>query len=305
MQHPSRINMDNRKKNSTTRSKTYSFGLIGYPLDHSYSPKIHEAAFKALNINGEYNLYQVEPSNSGKKMLEYLLNQIRQQQITGVNITIPHKQNVLTHLDQLTDTAKQVGAVNTIFLSEGQLTGDNTDALGFWRDLQKVFPGLIRKNSSKTHKALILGAGGSARAVAYMLLNNDFNLIIAARNVNQARLLREHFTHYSERIDILPLNHKLERVSELLLIINATPVGMHPNIGDSPWPQEIPFPPGAYLYDLIYHPRETRFMKLAKHAGLKTASGLGMLVEQAALSFERWTSLQAPRKAMSNALLQE
>ena len=142
---------------------TFQLGLIGYPLGHSLSPKIHTAALKACGLNGGYSLFSIRPDDS--QGLKDLLARVRAGEIHGLNVTIPHKQNVIPLLDELTPTAQAIGAVNTIYLRENKLIGDNTDAAGFLSDLKKF----VNKETGRqvNTDALILGAGGSARAVVY------------------------------------------------------------------------------------------------------------------------------------------
>lgn len=276
---------------------SYSFGLIGYPLGHSLSPQIHGAALHALRINGEYGLYPVPPLPEGQAELAALLNRIRSGEIHGLNITIPHKQNVIPLLDELTPAAQAIGAVNTIFIREGTLVGDNTDAPGFWADLQQL-PSSFTLHPS----ALILGAGGSARAVAYTLLNQGWQVSILARRVAQTQELCEQLSGFSDQISVADSDHQSLDIDNFCLIVNTTPVGMHPHIDISPWPEGLPFPENAAIYDLVYNPRKTLLVRQARAAGLPAITGLGMLIEQAALAFKRWTGLEAPRKAMREAV---
>ena len=294
-------------------TKSYSLGLIGYPLGHSLSPQIHEAALHALGINGAYELYPVDPDHQPLTResqltlqvkadepltIDNLLGQIRAGIIDGLNVTIPHKQNVIPHLDVLTPAAETIGAVNTIFLKGNQLIGDNTDAPGFWRDLQRLeMPADQRKRS-----ALILGAGGSARAVVYALLNQGYQVSITARRIVQAQALCKQMSVISEQLHILDPAHGTPSTDHYTLLVNTTPVGMHPHENESPWPVEIPLPKQASVYDLVYNPSETLLVKRARKAGLLASTGLGMLIEQAALAFECWTGLAAPRDVMMEAV---
>ena len=166
-------------------------GLIGYPLGHSLSPKIHAAALKACGLQGDYSLFPIPPED--KQGLKDLLARVRTGEMTGLNVTIPHKQNVIPLLDELTPTAKAIGAVNTIYFRENKLIGDNTDAAGFLSDLKK-FTGDGKLGIGKS--VLVLGAGGSARAVVYALLNDSWNVKIAARRIDQAEQLANSFTGY-------------------------------------------------------------------------------------------------------------
>jgi len=282
---------------STHEHPVYTFGLTGYPLGHSRSSKIHQAALDALDLQGTYRLYPVEPGSLGQVRLRQFLVKVRDGEIHGLNITIPHKQTVMPLVDDLTPTAAAIGAVNTVYLENGKLIGDNTDGPGFWTDLSLRL-GFDRE---KDATALILGAGGSARAVVYALLKGGFDIAIAARRVEQAKLILSQFPASLGRISIIDQNSLADFPSETDLIVNTTPVGMHPNVQASPWPGEVPFPEKAALYDLVYNPIETMLVRAAKAKGRNAVGGLGMLVEQAALSFERWTGLSAPRDVMMEA----
>lgn len=269
-------------------------GLTGYPLGHSLSPRIHTAALAACDLDGEYSLFPVHPDN--KQGLAGLVSLVRNGKITGLNVTIPHKQNVIEFLDELTPTAKSIGAVNTIYMKEGSLTGDNTDAPGFLLDLKRFLNQEIQNPGSK--KALVLGAGGSARAVVYALVNDGWHVTLAARRIDQARQLSSQF----QGVDVTESNLQTFQLSNLQLIVNTTPLGMLPDTDRSPWPNDIPFPPHAAIYDLVYNPRQTRLVRDACQQGVSATTGLGMLVEQAALSFEIWTGCNPPRQALFDAL---
>ncbi len=262
-------------------------GLIGYPLGHSLSPKIHTAALKACSLEGGYSLFPIHPED--KQGLRDLLTRVRTGEITGLNVTIPHKQNVIKLLDELTPTAKAIGAVNTIYLRNGRLVGDNTDAPGFLSDLKKNFD----LSSFILHpSSLIFGAGGSARAVVYALLNDGWNVTIAARRIEQAQQLALSFPSYDLRITDYE-NFILHPLS-FILLVNTTPIGMTPNTEQSPLPENIPLPLNTFIYDLVYNPRETKLVKDARAQGCSAVTGLGMLIEQAALAFQLWTGRTPP-----------
>ena len=258
-----------------------------------------------MGLEGKYNIFPVPPFPEGQTKLIEVIDQFRMGEIHGLNVTIPHKQTVIPLLDDLTPTAKAIGAVNTIYsvrsddLSHLRLIGDNTDASGFWTDVQKQ-AGSGEQIANKS--ALILGAGGSARAVAYALLSNNYSITIAARRIEQARKLSDQLSATSNQIKTTQLNNSPLTTDHCSLIVNTTPIGMRPHIDASPWPEGTPFPENAILYDLVYNPRETALVKQAKAAGLSATTGLGMLVEQAALAFERWTGLEAPRDVMLDAV---
>ena len=276
-------------------------GLIGHLLEHSLSPKIHMAALDSCGLKGEYSLYPIAPEV--QEGLTDLLDRVRNGEITGLNVTIPHKQNVMPLLDELTPTAQAIGAVNTIWMQNGKLVGDNTDAPGFFAALEKFLTTKARR-STDTKTALILGAGGSARAVVYALVNDGWTIAIASRRIEKAQALIAELSNPKPRLT--GIEYHSDAIHPLLpalsLIVNTTPLGMFPSIDASPWPEKLPFPPNAAVYDLVYNPRETKLVLNAHSAGLPATSGLGMLIEQAALAFEIWTDCSPPREALWNAL---
>ena len=277
---------------------TFHLGLTGFPLEHSLSPRIHTAALEACGLDGRYSLFSIHLSH--QHSLSDLLARVRCGELHGLNVTIPHKQAVIPFLDELTPTARSIGAVNTIYLRDDRLVGDNTDAQGFLDDLRRFLPAEIRRHGELP--ALVLGAGGSARAVVYALLNNGWSVTVAARRLEQAEELATSFTQYKLQITTLEISNI--DVSKIALIVNTTPVGMSPNVDQSPWPQNVDFPPYAAIYDLVYNPRETRLVREAWARGLPATTGLGMLIEQAALAFEIWTGSCPPRDALLPAVAQ-
>ena len=265
-------------------------GLIGYPLGHSLSPKIHTAALQACGLQGDYSLFPVHPEDI--QGLKDLLARVRTGEISGLNVTIPHKQNVIELMDELSPTAKAIGAVNTIYLRENKLIGDNTDAQGFLSDLKRFLT--LECDSLLSQKnALILGAGGSARAVVYALVNDGWDVTVAARRIEQAGQLVNSFP--SRKVKAITFTDL--QFSTFDLLVNATPIGMTPNIDQSPWPVDLSLP-NAVIYDLVYNPRETKLVKDARAQGLNATTGLGMLIEQAALAFEIWTGHNPPRNIL-------
>jgi shikimate dehydrogenase len=272
-------------------------GLIGYPLEHSLSPSIHAAALKACGLRGDYSLFPILPDD--KQGLKDLLAHVRSGEITGLNVTIPHKQNVIPLLDELTDTAKSIGAVNTIYVRDDKLIGDNTDAQGFISDLKRFLT--LKYDSLLSQKnALILGAGGSARAVVYALLNDGWQVTLFARRIEQAQQLAKSVANHELRIAD---NISDIELSNITLIVNATPIGMPPNTNQSPLPENFPFPEAA-IYDLVYNPGETKLVKDAHAQKLPATTGLGMLIEQAALAFEIWTGHNPPRNILYTSVVE-
>ena len=273
----------------------YRLGLIGYPLGHSLSPVLHQAALEEAGLEGEYRLYEIPPQEVEDR-LSRLLDDLRHGRVHGLNVTIPYKQRVMAWVDVLTHAARACGAVNTLYVEGERVVGDNTDALGFWEDLRRCFPAV----QGSRWRGVVLGAGGAARAVVYALLQQGWPVHVLARRVEQAHELAAHFRAQGlGTVQVHPWEARAHsRVPWLqaelpVLLVNATPVGMHPHSQASPWPEEGPWPPRGAVYDLVYNPRETRFLQAARRAGLPAAGGLGMLIWQAALAFERWTQVPA------------
>ena len=261
--------------------KTQLIGLIGYPVAHTLSPAMHNAAAAALGLNATYVPLPVAP-----ELLPDALRGLIALGFRGVNVTVPHKEAVLPHMDAIFPAARIIGAVNTIVIGDGRLTGFNTDWSGFLSDLERYRLALYGRD------CLVLGAGGSARAVVYALLRRGSRVTIAARRLEQAQqLATELGTAFPDAMP--PAAGLLEDAASTAalldepILINTTPLGMEGAYSErSPWPDGAPFPSGAFAYDLVYTPRETCFMAQARAAGRQTANGLGMLVGQAAEAFE-------------------
>jgi shikimate dehydrogenase len=292
------------------RPSTFDFrlGLMGFPLGHSLSPKIHAAALLANGLQGDYSLFSISPDD--QQGLTDLLARVRNGELHGLNVTIPHKQNVIPLLDELTPTAQAIGAVNTIYFRDNKLIGENTDAPGFLADLKQTLPSAFRSPRS----ALILGAGGSARAVVYSLLADGWNVTLAARRIEQAEQLASIFSNLQPptsnrqspisnyQLPLTPHESFPFPLSSFSLLVNTTPLGMSPNADQSPLPESARIPITTAIYDLVYHPRETKLVRDAHTHGCLAVTGLGMLIEQAALAFEIWTGAPADREAMRKAV---
>lgn len=276
----------------------FQLGLIGYPLAYSLSPKIHAAALKACGLLGTYSPFPIPPQD--KQALQNLITRVRSGEIHGLNVTIPHKQNIIEFMDDLTPTAQAIGAVNTISMRGGKLIGDNTDAPGFLADLKRFLTMEAQRHGDS--KALVIGAGGSARAVVYALLNDGWNVIIAARRLEQAQQLAETFSN--PQLQITGMDNLQSLISNFTLLVNTTPLGMTPNIDQSPLPENLSLPSNAFVYDLVYNPRETKLVRNARAQGLNASTGLGMLIEQAALAFETWTGHNPPREVLYSSVVE-
>ncbi len=279
-------------------------GLTGWPVAHSLSPLLQNAALRASGLDGEYKLYPAHPAQP--EVLSDLVNLIRTGELDGLNITTPHKQTVVEFLDELTDSARAIGAVNTLYAKNGRLIGHNTDAPGFIADLRnKFFKSDEAWNTACSGNVLVLGAGGSALAVVWALALAGWSVTIASRRVEQAADLvsaLKQAVRESRLSAILLTAIEKEDLANLGLIVNTTSAGMTPDINSSSWPTGLAFPVQAYLYDLVYNPRETLLVQQAQSAGLQAVTGLGMLIEQAALGFEVWTGHSAPREKMALAV---
>lgn len=266
---------------------TKLLGLLGWPVSHSLSPVMHNAAAEALGVNAAYLPLPVKP-----EQLPEAVRGLVALGIAGVNVTVPHKETVMPFLDSLANEATVIGAVNTIAVNQnGRLEGFNTDWSGFLADLAAIDLPLLDRD------CLILGAGGSARAIVYALLQVGSRVNVLARRREQTQALvtdmSSHFTGRPSAIAGL-LTDLPQTISDLHapLIVNTTPLGMIPNDHLSPWPDDLPFPRDAFVYDIVYNPAETRFLSQAQAAGCRTANGLGMLVHQAAQAFTLWTGLE-------------
>lgn len=277
--------------------KAWRLGLIGYPLEHSGSPVLHRTALAQTGLTGTYRLYPLVEKN----MIPQLLDQLRSGELDGLNVTIPYKQTVLPLMDQITPAAQAIGAVNTIINNSGLLVGDNTDADGFWKDISPLLD--TKEISAKT--ALVLGAGGAARAVVYELVKQGWQVTLVARRLAQAEVLLETLELPNLKTAHWDSLKKLSFYNPYSLLVNATPVGMFPHQETSPIPDEINLPTHLTVYDLIYNPYETMLLKKAKLNGNAVLNGIGMLVNQAAQAFSLWTDKDAPVDKMKRNLLRK
>jgi len=272
-------------------------GLIGYPVEHSKSPLMHNAAFESLGLDFIYLLFSVRPP-----YLKDAVMGLRALNVVGANVTIPYKEEVMKYLDEITPEAKLIGAVNTIHNREGKLIGYNTDGQGFITSL--LIDGRVELEGQKV---LLIGAGGAGKAVAVKLAERGVeSLGITDKIVERAealvRRLRENIPDCP--IYAIPLGDK-EFARTLLgstLLINATPVGMKegdPCVIDPEYLHK-----DLFVYDVIYN-RETPLIEAAKKKGIRALGGMGMLIHQGAASFEIWTGQKAPIEVMKNRILEE
>lgn len=269
-------------------------GIVGWPLGYSLSPRLHEAALGALGLRGEYRLAAIAPEQA-EAGLRGVMAGLREGEWQGLNVTIPYKERVLGLVDAHSQYVGQVGAANTLVAREGRVWAENTDLPGFAADLRRAWGQL--KGPRGERQALVLGAGGAARAVVAALLLEGWQVSVAARRAAQAGALCAALQALGKGAQALALQPgaEFQRSAEgASLLVNTTPVGMHPHLQESPWPEGVRFPETGLAYDLVYNPAETRFLQQARAAGMAPRGGIGMLIEQAALALELWLAASRP-----------
>ncbi|SFX54042.1 shikimate dehydrogenase [Thermoactinomyces sp. DSM 45891] len=266
-------------------------GLIGDPVGHSRSPQMMHAAFAHMGLTASYEAIAVSK--------ESLSQDIRQDPIVGwdgFNVTIPHKVGVMGLLDDLDESARTIGAVNTVVVRDRTRIGYNTDGVGYLRSLEQE-TGITVNGQS----VVILGAGGAARAVATILAKEGIAQIqILNRTYSKAEELASHLGRWTTA-NACSLEDGKETICQASLLINTTSIGMYPNVDRLPIPEEWIFP-HLLVSDLIYNPKETLFIQKARQKGCPVHYGLGMLVHQAAHALELWTGQKAPVEVMWSAL---
>lgn len=265
----------------------------GHPVAHSRSPVMHTAALAALGLDWVYMAFDVPPARLAEAVAG-----VRGLGLAGVNVTVPLKERVVPLLDTLSDEARRIGAVNTIVNREGVLHGDSTDGEGFLRALAEAGrPELFGQ------RALLLGAGGSARAVAFALARQGCAVVVANRTEEKAHALAGAVNHcYKGQASAAGWG---EDAGPVDLIVNATSLGLSPHTEAMPVLPPHVLSTHPFVYDLIYNPAETRLLRLAREAGCPASNGLGMLVWQGALSLAQWTGRslsEMPLAAMLGAV---
>jgi len=282
--------------NKVISEKTRLCGIIGDPIGHTMSPVMHNAAFNKMGIDYLYVSFRVKKEELGKA-----IEGMKALNIKGLNVTIPHKVAVIQFLDELDPLAEKIYAVNTIVNDDGVLTGYNTDAAGFLQAL------LEKGIEPKGKKVVILGAGGASRAISFILAERGAHLVILNRilELDWAEELAGRLSQIFQReTEALILNR--ENLAQVLrkadILVNATSVGMSPNIDETPISPDL-LSSGLIVFDSVYNPMKTRLLREAEEAGAKTISGVDMLVWQGALAFEKWTGLKAPVEVMREEVI--
>jgi len=280
-----------------THVNTKLLGLIGHPIKHSYSPFIHNAAFEIKKLDYIYLPFDVTKSN-----LKSAIKGMSILGIQGFNVTIPHKENILDMLNTISEEASIIGAVNTVVNDHGELNGYNTDVYGVTETLAP------HKKDISGSVISVIGAGGATRAVLYSLIRNykPKKIYLINRNEQKAESLKNYF---SEKIKFDSIETKelfppdlVEIFQNSKLIINATSVGMFPEVDDSVTDLGESFKKGQIVFDLVYNPIKTKFLQLAQQHGAEILDGLSMLIYQAAKSFELWTGEEMPQEQVRNSI---
>ncbi len=279
----------------TVNGKTRVCAIIGDPVEHSLSPVMHNAAFKELGLNLVYVAFTVTSTELKTAVLG-----AKSLGLRGLNVTMPHKNAVISHLDEVDSTAKSIGAVNTVLNNQGKLIGYNTDGSGAMIALQEngVYP--------EEKKLVLLGAGGAAKAIAYQAAQDVEELVILNRTAEKAKKLAEALKSFGAKVKAGTLSFEVlkQELPTTDILVNATSVGMHPDVDISPVPSDL-LHFDLSVMDIIYNPLETKFLKDAKSAGAKVVSGIEMLLYQGAVAFEIWTNCPAPIEVMREAALNE
>jgi shikimate dehydrogenase len=266
--------------------------LLGYPVGHSMSAVMHNAAFGELGLEHTYKLLPVRPGD----LASVMSGRMRDPDVLGANVTIPHKVAVLELLDWVEPEVSRIGAVNTVVNDGEVLKGHNTDGMGAMRALQEAHGDL------RGTRVLLLGAGGAARAIGYHLSKKVEALIIANRTVQRATELTEDLSSNTECVASveacsLTTGDLKTALKGADILINTTSVGMSPRVDESPMCADL-LRPGLLVFDAVYNPMRTRLLRDAEEAGARTLEGLRMFVYQGVAAFELWTGLRAPEALM-------
>ena len=264
--------------------------VTGDPVDHSLSPVMHNAAFRELGIDAVYELW---PATAAE--LPDVIQQVRQHDVLGLNVTVPHKPAVFALVDEVRDTARRIGAVNTVIPMNGRLAGDNTDVYGFTRSIEEAA-------DAPRGTGLVLGAGGASAAVLLAMSGMGLDRILLT---NRTRSRAENLANSLDiaNLHVVDESEIQANLPEVGIVVNATSVGWHDEATPLAADAIASLPVGSIAVDLTY--RETTFLRLARERGLHAIDGLGMLIHQGARSFELWTGEKAPVDVMRQAVIAE
>lgn len=269
------------------------FAVIGDPIAHSMSPAMHNDLFQANGIDAHYHPLHVKRENLGDA-----IKGLKAIGVAGFNVTVPHKEAIMEHLDELDPLAKSIGAVNTVVNMDGKFIGYNTDGSGYVRGLSEDLPSLQDK------KVLVIGAGGAARAIYFTLAKEGVAALdICNRTVSKGELIANECP-FSVQSNAFGISEAEENLGLYDLVIQTTPSGMEPALLEMPLSIHN-LKAGAFASDIIYNPLETRFLLESKRNGANTQNGLNMFVFQGALAFEKWTGIFPDTQRMRQIVLSQ
>ncbi len=271
--------------------------LLGYPVGHSMSAVMHNAAFQELGLDYRYELKSVPPDELGA----LVASELRSNDFAGASVTIPHKVAIMKHLDGIDPSARRIGAVNTIVNEDGQLKGYNTDGIGALMGITETYGNI------EEARVVMVGAGGAARAVGYHLSTGVRELTIANRTLERGEELTMSLAANPEcraTVRSIPLKRDILRaaIEEADILVNATPLGMHPKTDDTPVQREM-LHSGLLVFDLVYNPIKTRLLREAEEVGAAILPGVNMLVYQGVTAFKMWTGVDPPVETMKAAVV--
>lgn len=278
--------------------KTQVFCVLGHPIGHSLSPAMQNAALQEMGLNGVYVAFDVAPET-----LSRAVEGLQALGVKGVNCTIPHKVALLPLMDELSDEAAFIGAVNTIVFRDGKRHGHNTDAPGFLAALRAAGVDPAGK------RVVVLGAGGSARAILVALATAGAELTVANRTLDRAQELQTDLNRKirtGRGVEVVALSEEALRpvVREADLLVNTTSLGMFPRVEEMPPVPLDAVRPNLFVYDLIYNPLETRLLREIRARGARGTHGAGMLAHQGAQALELWTGKPAPAGLMESIIIE-
>ena len=268
---------------------TEVYGVIADPVAHNLSPVVHNAGFGQLNLNKVYLPFRVPPDD-----LPSFMESCRELGIKGLGVSLPHKEEVLRFLHQADGAVRGIGTANTIVFEEEQLVGYNTDYRAFVDCLDQVMPAMERVQNLVGKTGLVLGSGGVARAIAYAFKRREADVVIASRTYDNAKRLAERLrcrcVQWYERTKVEPD-----------IIVNGTPIGMHPNVDETPFDAAY-LNRGMVVVDTVFDPEQTLLVKQAREKNCRVVTGVDMFVRQAAAQFAHFTGQEAPLEVMRTAL---
>ncbi len=274
------------------RTPAHLYGIVGFPVKHSLSPLMHNAAFAHLGIDAQYRLFEKTPQE-----LEPFFRSLQDEGVRGLNVTVPYKESVAPFLARVSADARLIGAVNTVVVGEDGLSGHNTDAAGFLRHLREDV-----RFDPRGKNAAVIGAGGASRAITVSLCQSGIKeLFLYDVDRGKAERLAAQARQHFPSVALVAANTIEEaRVPECALLVNTTPLGMK-SLDPLPVPEEL-LPEQGLVYDLVYVPAQTKLLQAARRRRLLAVNGIGMLLYQGMLAFQLWTGREAPTEVMRRAL---